>query len=146
MTFATILPDDWKERLANARAPSDEGMKQLLGEERYADYTFYMDSKKYQSGIIDPLQSALNVSSAGMLDESQLRLLVADITEANSNHMDSWHDFFPGLVLDHATQYMTNAQVKELENFAKTHAVRAQSVQSVLDRYLADQQAKALLP
>ena len=146
ITFATVLPDDWKERLANAKAPSDEGMRQLLGEDRYADYAFYMDSRKYQSAIIDPLQSAMNISSAGALDESQLRLLVADITAANSNHMDSWHDFFAGQVLDHATQYMASAQVHELENFAISHATRAQAIQSVLDRYLADQQAKALTP
>ncbi len=131
------LPSDWKDRLANAKSEPDIEMKNMLGEERYAEYIFYMETRALRGAVLDPLQKNLVSKSLDALDEPQQHYLLTDLAAANADNMDLWHDYFNDAVMRHASQYLNSAQMAELSNFATAHAEHAKAVQLILDRYMA---------
>lgn len=130
----SAYPSDWKKRLSVAKSDPDAKVKAVLGEERYNDYIFYIESRGLQGSIVEPLQTTLVSSSVDPLNDVQQRVLLEDLVNANSDHMDLWHDFFTPEVLTHATQYMTKEQLTHFTNLARTHSVRAVEIQAALDR------------
>jgi hypothetical protein len=134
----SAYPSDWKNRLTLAKSAPDAEAKNVLGEERYEEYIFYMETRGLRNSILDPFQATLSLLSLSPLNEIQQRTLLEDLSMANSEHMDLWHDIFTPDVMAHAAQYMNPDQLDQFSNLAKTHSLRANDIQAALDRVLKD--------
>jgi hypothetical protein len=116
---AAGLPER-KAALANAFAPVDQKIQNLLGDTGYAEYSAYRDMTYWRNGTVPEIQKRLEASGVARLTPDQERTLLLVMAVANPGG-DLSINPLSNQALNQASQFLDPDQVEVLVNVSETY-------------------------